>query len=67
MSDIIPHLEISEQLTNTVIDQKIDFNEVNTKISDYIEWQDSEEGRKSSLPKIKENLKIFSLLTGMHR
>ena len=57
MSDIIPHLEISEQLTNAVTDQIIEFNELNTKISDYIEWQDSEEGRKSDLPKIKETFK----------
>ena len=46
ISDIVPHLEISEQLTNTVIEQRIEFNELNTKISDYIEWQDSKEGRK---------------------
>ena len=32
MSDIIPHLEISEQLTNIVIDQRIEFNELNTEI-----------------------------------
>ena len=38
MSDTIPHLEISEQLTCTVIDQRIEFNELNIKISDYIEW-----------------------------
>ena len=57
MSDIIPHLETSEQLTNTVIDQRIEFNELNRKIFDYIEWQDLEEGRKSDLPKIKETFK----------
>ena len=57
MSDIIPHLEISEQLTNTVIGQRIEFNELNTKIFDYIEWKESEVGRKSSLPKIKETFK----------
>ena len=57
MSDIIPHLEISEQLTNTIIDKRIELNELNTKFSDYIEWQDSEEGRNSCLPKIKETFK----------
>ena len=57
MSNIVPHLEINEQLTNTVIDQRIEFNELDTKISDYIEWQDSEEGRRSNLPKIKETYK----------
>ena len=41
MSNIIPHLEISEQLTNTVIDQRIEFNELNIKIFNYIEWQDT--------------------------
>ena len=56
----ILHLEISEQLINTVIDQRIEFNELNTKISDYIEWQDLEEGRKSSIPKIKETFKDIS-------
>ena len=57
MSNIVPHLEISEQLTNIVIDQRIEFNELNTKIYDYIEWQDLEEGRRSNLPKIKETYK----------
>ena len=57
ISGIVPHLEISEQLTNTVIDQGIEFNELNTKIFDYIEWQDSEEGRRSDLPNIKETYK----------
>ena len=46
MSNIIPHLEMRENLIGTVIDKRIEFNELNTKISDYIEWQDSEEGRK---------------------
>ena len=59
MSNIIPRLEISEQLNNTIIDQRIEFNELNTKISDYIEWQDSEEGRKASLPKIKQTFKYI--------
>ena len=57
ISGIVPHLEINEKLTNTVIDQRIEFNELNTKISDHIEWQDSEEGRRSNLPKIKETYK----------
>ena len=57
ISNTIPHLEISEQLTNKVIDQRIEFNEINIKISNYIEWQDTEEGKKSDIPKIKENFK----------
>ena len=57
MSNIVPHLEISEQLTNIVIDQRIEFNELNTKISDYIEWKYLEEGRRSNLQKIKETYK----------
>ena len=43
-------------MTNAAIDKRIEFNELNTKISYYIEW-DSEEGRNSDLPKIKENFK----------
>jgi len=38
ISNIIPHLNTSEQLTNIIIDQRIEFNELNSKISDYIEW-----------------------------
>ena len=57
MSNIIPRLELNEQLTNTFIDQRIEFNELNIKIYNYIEWQDIEEGKKSDLPKIKETFK----------
>lgn len=57
ISNIIPHLNTSEKLTDIIIDKRIEFNELNSKISDYIEWQDSDEGKRLSLPKINKRHK----------
>lgn len=50
-------MNTSKKLTNIIIDQGIEFNELNSNISDYIEWQDSDEGKGSSLLKINERHK----------
>lgn len=57
ISNIIPYLNTSEQLTNIIIDQRIEFNELNSKIFDHIEWQESDEGKRSNLPNISERHK----------
>jgi len=43
MSHITPYMITSDQLIDKEIDQRTKFNDLNTKISDYIEWQESEE------------------------
>lgn len=47
----------SDQLTDKEIVQRTKFNDLNTKIYDYIEWQESKEGRSVNLPKIEETHK----------
>ena len=54
---IIPYVETREQLKNQVIDQRTEFEELNTKISDHITWQEIDEGRNANLPEIEENIK----------
>ena len=50
MSHITPYLNSSDQLTDKEIDQRTEFNDLNTNISDYIEWQESEEGKSANMP-----------------
>jgi len=47
-------LNTSDQLTNKAIDQRTEFNDLNTKISDYIESQEYEEGISANMPDIEE-------------
>ena len=54
MSHIAPYLITSDQLTDKVIDQRTEFTNLNTKISEFIEWQETKEGRKANLPEIEK-------------
>lgn len=38
MSDITPYLTTSDQLTDKAINQRTKFNDLNTRISNFIEW-----------------------------
>jgi len=40
-----------------VIDQRSEFNDLNTNISELIEWKETEEGRIANLPDIEETHK----------
>jgi len=42
MSHVTPYMITNDQLTDKEIDQITKFNDLNTKISEYIEWQESE-------------------------
>jgi len=50
MSHITPYLTTSNQLTYKAIDQRTKFNDLNTRIFEFIEWQETEDGMKSNLP-----------------
>lgn len=41
MSHITPYLTTSDQLTNKAINQRTEFSDLNTKISEFIEWQET--------------------------
>jgi len=42
MSHVTPYLITSDQLTDKEIDQRTGFNDLNTKIYEYIEWKEIE-------------------------
>lgn len=50
-------MNTSDQLIDKEIDQRTEFNDLNTKIYDYIEWKLSEEGWSANMPKIEETQK----------
>lgn len=53
MSRITPYLATSDQLTDKTIDQRTEFTDLNTGISDFIEWQETEDKRNATLPEIE--------------
>lgn len=42
---------------NQVIDMRFEYEEIQKKISKFITWQESDEGRKVDLPEIEESHK----------
>lgn len=54
MSHIARYLITSDQLIDKVIDHRTDFNDLNKRISEFIEWQETEQGKRANFPKIKE-------------
>lgn len=57
LSYITPYLITNNWLTDRAIDRRTEFNDFNTKISKFIEWQESEEGNKANLLEIEETQK----------
>ena len=57
MSHIAPYLITSDQWTDKTIYERIEFNDLHTRISDFIEWQETKEGRRANLPEIEETHK----------
>ena len=57
MSHITPYLITSNQLIDKAIDQRTEFTDLNTRISEFIERQEREDERKSNLPEIEETYK----------
>jgi len=57
MSHVTPYLITSDQLTDKAIDQRTGFNDLNTKIYEFFEWKENEEGRRANFPEIEETHK----------
>lgn len=51
------HCEISDKIMNQVMDLLLDYDLIDKRISYYLEWQESEEGKKAGLLKIDETHK----------
>lgn len=52
------------QLPAKAIDQRTEFTDLNTRISKFIEWQETEEGKRANLPKIEETHKDILFTDG---
>ena len=48
---------MSDKITSQVIDLWLDYDLLYKKVSDHLNWQESEEGKKAGLPKINESHK----------
>ena len=48
------HCEMSDKITSQVVDVRLDYDLIDKRISDYLIWQESEEGKKVGLLKINE-------------
>lgn len=48
-----PYCETSDSLVQQMVDQRLEYEDVYKKISDFMSWQQSEEGRKYDLMKIE--------------
>ena len=45
---------MSDKITSQVVDLRLDYDLIDKRISDYLIWQESEEGKKAGLLKINE-------------
>ena len=51
------YCETSDRLTSQVIEKRLKYDEILKRVSDFINWHNLEDGRKSNLPKLKESHK----------
>lgn len=57
VSQLSPYCETSDKLTSQVIDMRLKYDEVLKRISNFITWQNSEDGRKANFPILEESHK----------
>lgn len=57
ISQISPYCKISDKLTRQFGNIRLEYDQIHKNISDFITWQESEEGRKVDLPKLEESHK----------
>ena len=57
MLQISPYCKISDMLTSQVVDMRLKSEEIHKRISDFITWQESEDGRKVGMAKLEESHK----------
>jgi len=52
-----PLCDIVESITNKSINARTDFEQAEETLTDFLEWQDTDEGQAANLPKILESHK----------
>jgi len=54
ISQLSPYCETSDKLMSQVVDIRLEYDEVLKRVSDFITWKNSEDGRKAYLAKLEE-------------
>ena len=54
MAQVEPLCEITSSLIDEGINLKVKFDDANEKISEFLSWQDSKQGRNANLPRVEE-------------
>ena len=49
--------ELSDKITNQVVELRNDYDQTNKRVTEYLAWQNDEEGKRAGAPKINENHK----------
>ena len=49
--------ELSDKITSQVVELRNDYDQANKRVTEYLAWQNDEEGKKAGAPKINENHK----------
>ena len=57
ISQLSPYCETSDKLTSQVVDMRLEYDEVLKRVSDFITWQNSKDGRKVDFPILEESHK----------
>ena len=53
------YCEESDKITNHVVDLQHDYDLIDKKVTDYLSWQETEEGKRASAPIINDNHKVM--------
>jgi len=56
-SQLMHQKETSVKLTSQVTEMRLEYDEILKRVSDFITWQNSEDGRKDDLSKLEESHK----------
>ena len=51
------YCEISDKITNQVVDLRHDYDLIDKRVTEYLAWQETEEGKRAGAPIINENHK----------
>lgn len=53
------YCELTDKITNQVVDLQSDYDQSDRRVTEYLAWQDEDEGKRANAPRINENHKEF--------
>ena len=51
------YCELSDKITNQAVDLQSDYDQSDRRVTEYLAWQDEDEGKRANEPRINENHK----------